>query len=197
MFVSSTSIDKAKVYVASIGTGCLAVVVVWCGFCFIFFVVCLVYLFLVCYFCSAVQHVLWWRSHSVSCHQAHLLLAQSLDQTGKGRTKLKRSVKLCMGWHRTGHDMTPRRGIFFWKVSSLLYEGFGFTTAGKCRCICSWGRSLMASMNYAQKCLSDINVFSICQFASKKRWEGAGEGRATFQEWVPEYKAAKFSHWCP
>lgn len=32
MFVSSTSIDKAKVYVASIGTGCLAVVVVWCGF---------------------------------------------------------------------------------------------------------------------------------------------------------------------
>lgn len=45
-----------------------------------------------------------------------------------------------------------------------------------------WAQALMAPGDYAERCLSDINVFFICQATSKKRRKGAGKGRVAFQE---------------
>lgn len=63
MFVSSTNIDKAKVYVASIGTGCLAVVVVWCGFVLFF----LWFVWFICFWCVSVGFVIFVVLFSMFC----------------------------------------------------------------------------------------------------------------------------------
>lgn len=61
-----------------------------------------------------------------------------------------RSVEICMGWHRTGH-LDEILLLLFVKVNSLPFGGFCFTTAGKCRCVCSLGSSLMVPVNSAEK----------------------------------------------
>lgn len=69
-----------------------------------------------------------------------------------------RSVEICMGWHRTGH-LEETFLLLFVKVNSLPFGGFSFTTAGKCRCVCSLGSSLMVPVNSAEKNIQVTSMF--------------------------------------